>query len=371
MTCTKSDGSPFVRTLNTRPYVHRLPLARIVQFSLMKLGRCQKHREKKMKLHHLPLCTLLFSLITGFGLLLLASAVSGDPGSCSANDETCANFLEVSPSVCLSPTNLYSNGGSAQAYHPNAPVSNEVCRPEISQALRYKVATWPYSRKSLPKGRAPKLLVTLNFWSCDIAAGNNANTCSCSPFTQIDGNETNSMVEVWQARPDGTYSSLHGAAEGKCECRAKVPISSGAVQFTTVAPGSTGIMGGLGPGGWDWPYYGPGILHLLVRVAGHDPVLADIPINMNPKTLEQLAISRDLRPTALHRKQPAEPLVQMTSWNANTAENTISLGFNVYLHPSKDDQVNFCPYLVYGSPASFYLEPISVCAPSMLNFLPL
>jgi hypothetical protein len=63
-------------------------------------------------------------------------------------------------------------------------------------------------------------------------------------------NQHNLTLEIWQARPDGTYSSLTG---DDYDCRARiVPNSldaSSSVLIDTFAPGSTGCLGGLGPKG--------------------------------------------------------------------------------------------------------------------------
>lgn len=65
---------------------------------------------------------------------------------------------------------------------------------------------------------------------------------------------------MWQTRPDGTYSSLRPDTE-EGDCHASVPIQQnnvntnefsnnlGHVQFTTLAPGSPGLLNGLIPDG--------------------------------------------------------------------------------------------------------------------------
>lgn len=280
-----------------------------------------------------------------------------------------SNSLHTSNPFCRIPSSLYANGGSAQAYRPGAPLSNEVCRAEMADEMRYMAASWPLLRRSMRKGSAPKLEFKLKVWSCE----GRDEECKCKPLRGDDARSASSVVEIWQARPDGKYPSLKASAPGSDDCRAQVPLTGdGMAKFTTVAPGSTGTMGGLGPGGWEWSPYGPPVIHFLVRAKNHAPLLLDLPILVHSKTLERRKFSMgDFRGVAWARNTPADLPMKIRSWDANLVENKITVEVDVYVQPTSQDQPEFCPYYMYGFPSSFFLEPMSVCAPSMLDFFAL
>lgn len=159
--------------------------------------------------------------------------------------------------------NFYQQGFSAQAYKPNAPVKSRVCDAINS---KHRVAHWPLWRRNYHS--VVPMIVRGNIYTCD---SNNINN-------------SNPTMEVWQARPDGTYSSLRpGVQEG--ECRATIPLSpktSGPtaitkVEFETIAPGSAGSLGGLPPSSsGDYPPFGPSVIHIHLNVEGYYPLLAQI-----------------------------------------------------------------------------------------------
>ena len=129
---------------------------------------------------------------------------------------------------------LYQHGGSAQAYKPDAPITSVIC--EKRKASTYKPASWPFSRSSIKN--PPRLDIKIHLWSC---TPTEEEECSCQPLSDTG------FIDVWQARSDGTYSSLRpGEEEG--DCRARLPLpEDGLVEFETIAPGSTGSLNGLGP----------------------------------------------------------------------------------------------------------------------------
>ena len=170
--------------------------------------------------------------------------VCGAEGDCPADQEVSQIEEKVVNGVCPRPSRtIYSQGGTAQAYKANAPLSSTVCEPEASHQYKYKRASWNPTRRSYRKGTAPELNITIRFHSCN----GDHKDCQCS---KMDASSSPSnRVEVWQTRPDGRYSSLRSSNE----CRAQVQLNEqGEVKFTTVAPGSSGLMGGLGPSGFDW-----------------------------------------------------------------------------------------------------------------------
>lgn len=153
-----------------------------------------------------------------------------------------------------------------------------------------------------------------------------ATSCRCTVLS--DSSTVARHVEVWQTRPDGTYSSLSpGVQEG--DCRASVPVVTASPSllsfyFDTLAPGSTGAFGGLGAfrddvrGLWlpygilpfpdDIPPYGPPAIHFYVPPTVNDgfyyePLVAQLGMNeleaaaQGPKNTYQF-LGRDRRPHA-------------------------------------------------------------------------
>ena len=285
--------------------------------------------------------------------------------------------------ICDGSTDLYSHGGTAQAYKPGAPLSNHVCGSDVSKEFKYKVASWPFNRRSFRKGTAPTLEISFKLWSCpNSVEGNGDNEkCQCTSLADsVDGKMgSTSVVEVWQARPDGRYSTLRLLGRNhNDECRAQVPLSdAGEARFTTVSPGSTGSLGGLGPSGWEWSPYGPPVIHMLTKVTGHAPLLLDIPILFNPKTLEEKSFSMgDWRGASWVRSKPKQAPFQINSWTPDFKNNKISISIDIYVQKCSSvlDETNIdelCQSWLYGMPGSFFFEPICICGPSFLNFFEL
>ena len=306
-------------------------------------------------------------------------AASGGGGSCSASSAPTAASRNMAKHAtcglegkCYHSNSLYERGGSGQAYKPNAPISHTVCDEEKSSVYRHNSASWPFNRRSGRKGSAPRLDVTLRLLSCE----SSGDDCCCVPLdNRVDFDAQSSIVEVWQARPDGTYSSLKRRPK-EDECRARVPIGDdGVATFSTVAPGSTGILQGIGPGGWDSFPYGPPAIHLLATVPGHAPLLVDLPALIHPKTLKQRKFMfPDWRGVAWVKSTPKGetlPSIEIDTWNPDTSENRVKVEVSIYLQRDEgahSTSVEFCPSLMYGHPSSFFLEPIALCAPSMLDF---
>ena len=130
-------------------------------------------------------------------------------------------------------------------------------------------------------------------------------------------------VEVWQARPDGTYSSLRRTS-GDCRARQQRNITTtttattSTITFDTVAPGSVGSLGGLtgdsSSGMYDLPPYGPPVLHILARATGHAPVLVDVPVSTAMADDDVASHSFwDLRGAAWVRGSEESPRYRITS----------------------------------------------------------
>ena len=203
-------------------------------------------------------------------LCYLMSQARGSTEHCEA-DGTCeAARCDIVPdaSVCEQLSSIYGSGGTAMAYKPNQPESSVIC--DASDPQKYRIAGWPFSRSTWKN--APSVQLKINLFGCQ-AGGD---TCCCHTLNEAD-------IEIWQARPDGTYSSLSN--EDK-ECRARSHTVTGNAVFQTVAPGSTGSLQGLGPNGWEFAPYGPPTIHILVKATEYDATLVDVLLPINMKTLE-------------------------------------------------------------------------------------
>uniref|UniRef100_A0A7S2YRZ8 Uncharacterized protein n=1 Tax=Entomoneis paludosa TaxID=265537 RepID=A0A7S2YRZ8_9STRA len=204
--------------------------------------------------------------------------------------------------------------------------------------------------------------------------------------THDDSVEAVATVEAWQTRPDGTYSSLRsGKDEGDCRARVIADPKSSQVKLETVAPGSFGSLGGLVPSPFfDWSPYGPPALHLLIsapEIMGV-PTLVDLPMLLDSDSLEpkEFSFAADwrghgwMKPLKVNAKAPEKSNpVKLSKWTAKPDENRIEASYDILIEKVKSPTNKtasdiFCDSLFYGLPSSFFLEPMSICAPSMLDF---
>lgn len=306
----------------------------------------------------------LQKFLIGLSLAYICFTTIGaaETGECQAmeNGSSVCSKQSQRPDRCKIPTSLYSWGGTAVAYRPDAAIQSNIC----SNQSKYKVASWFVRRATW--SLAPKVTLKIQVYDC---AANSNEECICSKTVD------DFSLEVWQAQPDGNYPSLR--SDSSSECRAKQIGSNGdsALTFETLAPGSTGSMGGLGPSGWDFGPYKPPVIHILVRGAdGQQATLVDLPVSVHPKTLEQTFFrGPDFSGAAWTRSKGAREInFMIESWTAFPTENRAEVDVAIYLPPSQDgEKMAMCPSFVYGNPKSFFTEPIAVCAPSMLNFFAL
>lgn len=326
-------------------------------------------------------------------------AAKGEEVTCDATDNTCTSSSgsarktvpPICPALCTSSSSttsgtmpsLYRHGGTAQAYKSSdVPFKTTICDPRIysSEDSAYRVASWPFSRSKQGFSAAPTVRLSVNLWSCsrdlkDSPGSYDSTECCCQPLSSsLKKTERSAMVEIWQARPDGTYPSLRrGIESGDCRARASVTDDDSLI-FETVGPGSVGSLGGLGPS-IDLPPFGPAVIHVLVTADGHFPTLLDIPMQMAKRkksnTIEERSFYwSDLRGPAWvkHKPAPAEQPYSVASWKQNA--DRIEIGLDIYLEENNetpDDVAIFCPSWRY----SFFLEPISLCFPSLLDFFQL
>lgn len=273
-------------------------------------------------------------------------------GECPSYNGNC----KVPLSRCATPASLYSRGGSAQAYKPHAPVKSEVCKHTTT---KHRMATWFLRRSSWRS--APQIKVHLKLHEC---TGIKESQCCCTPRGKDD-----LKIEVWQTKPDGSYSSITpGREEGFC--RATLEDLS----FTTLAPGSTGIFGGLGPSGWDFAPYGPPVINMLFSTEDYEPQLVHLPIVLDKDLQSRHFSGPDWRGPGLVTYKQLDEKFSITKWKVYENDK-IEIDVNIYLIATKSSDRSLtswmCPSKFYGLPSSFFLEPISVCASYLLDYFPL
>lgn len=295
---------------------------------------------------------------------------------------------------------FYRQGMSAQAYKPNAPIKTNVCEfhPTNSKDESnppHNVAHWSFWRSTY-KDVVP-IVVHANVYSCG--------SPSSPPPYSSSSDAIN--LEVWQPRPDGSFSSLHaGVEEG--ECRASVPIIItnttmdnpnlvGQVHYETLAPGSTGVLGGLIPdSSRDYPPYGPGAIHMYLNMEGYHPSLVQLNMNELGDWMLQTDISGgrrfrfkgwDVRPHA----SKSTTIDGAGGMDIQSVKRIERPGYDLALEVEvdlfivtengkeevgdvmeKSERDVFCSSHGYFNwISSFFKEPIAICFPSLLDFFAL
>jgi hypothetical protein len=228
-----------------------------------------------------------------------------------------------------------------------------------------------------------------------------------------DERQRNAVIEVWQPRPDGTYSSLrNGVQEG--DCRATLYITTDSITlnnfhlgnfvFETLAPGSTGILGGLIPSPTsflgEYPPYSQGRIHFLISVPGYYPLLAELSMEDVGKMLSNDArrrsIARDIggryrffggewRPHDANVDDNNGAVFGGMELQSATMGDSLLVEISFVLVPMlsgdgrREEMTDkglgprdiFCSSGYFGWIPSFFKEPISVCFSSLLDFFAL
>jgi hypothetical protein len=229
-----------------------------------------------------------------------------------------------------------------------------------------------------------------------------------------DERKRNAVIEVWQPRPDGTYSSLrNGVQDG--DCRATLSITTDSITLNnvqlgnfvieTLAPGSTGILGGLVPSPssfWfrEYPPYSPGKIHFLINVPGYYTLLADLSMEGVGKMLSNDArrdsIARDIggryrffggdwRPHDAIDDDNNGAVFGGMELQSATMDDSLLVEISFFLVPMlsgdgrREEMTDkglrprdiFCSSGYFGWIPSFFKEPISVCFSSLLDFFAL
>jgi len=294
---------------------------------------------------------------------------------------------------------FYRQGLSAQAYKPFAPLKREVC--QVGNGSFYSENTfqnWGEDRSF----RDPHNFAHRSFWRSNYAdvvpLMVYGNIYSCGPPHPGDGGSGGAMaVEVWQPRPDGTFSSLRpGVEEGVCRARVSIDTETdsefsniiGTVKFDTLAPGSPGILGGVVPiFSRDYPPYGPGAIHMYLDVDGYYPMLEKLDMNDLDWMLQKDSQGRfrfkgsDMRPHAKRSTKMDYRGAEIQS--VERAEFTgynfaLAVKINLYLIPEAEETRSgglsdvFCSsHGLFSWISSFFKEPIAICFPSLLDFFSL
>jgi protocatechuate 3,4-dioxygenase beta subunit len=304
-------------------------------------------------------------------------------GSCEAADD--ANpFLKNR--VC----DAHGGEERAQAYKPSAPEKAIVCEESSPSAELHphKVAHWSFWRSNY-KDLIPILL--------------RGTVYACSGRAKKI-NESDAILEVWQPRPDGTYSSIRpGVEEG--DCRALVPMVTtkhnnndnengtmmdniiGKVKFETFAPGSIGMLNGLVPSSSrDYPPYKPGSIHMFLNIAGYQPLLTHLSLNVLddwiPKKTSRGRFKLSNGKTNLNNDDTVTngmKIQSVTPILRNGYELSIEVELNFFLAENDEEKKGikdiFCSHSRqrgrWSWILSFFNEPISVCFAAYLDFFAL
>jgi len=282
-------------------------------------------------------------------------------------------------------TSLFVGGeATAQAYKPNAPVKTHVCEESSSNGNNqlHKAAHWSFWRSDY-KDNVP-IFIKANLFSCN---GGAAATRENEEVT----------MEVWQPRPDGTYSSIRpGIEEG--DCRASVQIATttanneddslidtnriGTVEFETFAPGSIGILNGLvPPSSRDYPPYKPGAIHMFLNIDGYHPLLTQLSMSeLNdwiPYKISKGRFKLANGKKSFNNKDSGIEIQSVTPTSRSGYNLAIEVEVNFFLvgnGKETNDTIEdiFCSHSLHRGRLSwipsFFKEPISVCSAAHMDF---
>lgn len=343
--------------------------------------------------------TMMTASVTTF----LCSLIILTMGETTDNTAESANNLPAHPKVCDSrllpnrrvDNSLYVGGeATAQAYKPNAPIKTSVC-DESSSSSDYnvhKVAHWSLWRSDY-KDLVP-IFIKGNLLSC------NSGDATAAAAAAIGNDAT---LEVWQPRPNGTYSSIRpGIEEG--DCRASVPITTttkysndddsnidtddinriGTVEFETFAPGSIGILNGLVPSSSrDYLPYKPGAIHMFLNVEGYQPFLIELRMSeLNdwiPAKISRGRFKLSGGKSSSNNSDGIE-ILSVTPKSPPGYELAIEVEINLFLVRNDEESQDpigdiFCSHNLQRGRLnwipSFFKEPISVCSAAYMDFFAL
>ena len=118
--------------------------------------------------------------------------------------------------------------------------------------------------------------------------------------------------------------------------------------------------------------YGPPVIHMLVQVVDHSPILLDVPILFRMSDLAQTGFSLgDWRGQGWQKYRPRESVLNLVTWEPSVEENKITLEYEINLQQAEGEKKNtadLCESYVKILPSAFYLEPIATCSKSIMDF---
>lgn len=327
------------------------------------------------------LCSLFLLVVMGEG-----TDNSSDSGNLPAHQKICdSRFLPNKVD-----NSLYVVGeATAQAYKPNAPIKTIICDASSSRDYNvHKVAHWSFWRSDY--NDLVPIFIKGNLLSCN--SGGDAAAVI----------ENDATLEVWQPRPNGTYSSIRPGVEDG-DCRASVPITTttkysdddrnidnddnnriGTVEFETFAPGSIGILNGLVPSSSrDYLPYKPGAIHMFLNVEGYQPFLIELRMSeLNdwiPANISKGRFKLSGGKSSSNNGGSIE-ILSVTPKSRPGYELAIEVEINLFL-VGKDKETHdtmgdiFCSHNLQRGRLnwipSFFKEPISVCSAAYMDFFAL
>ena len=335
----------------------------------------------------------------------------------AADDDAAVNHHENTNKLCDkvdTSSFFYTQGGEeivAQAYKPNAPKKTSICDDKSSSS-----SSTTNDNTQLHK------VAHRSFWRSDykdlvpiFIRGNLYATCNNGSSAALKNNDV--IMEVWQPRPDGTYSSIRpGVEEG--DCRASVPITTtttanhnidntddgdnsslmGRVEFETFAPGSIGILNGLVPSSSrDYPPYKPGAIHMFLNIAGYQPLLSQLSMSelndwipqKSSKGRFKLSNGKEKRKTSNYNNDGETNIIYGMEIQSVTPKSqsgykllAIEVEVNFFLVGNDQDTIDnriediFCSHSLHRGGGlswmpSFFKEPISICSATYMDFFAL
>ncbi|GMH61836.1 hypothetical protein TrLO_g9122 [Triparma laevis f. longispina] len=146
-------------------------------------------------------------------------------------------------------------------------------------------------------------------------------------------------TEIWHATPSGSYSPLTGE---DIDCRGT--YDGGSFSVNTLLPGSYGLLCGLGPGGVDFPPYGPKTFHFRVSAPGYKTLVTEVEVDgegwIDWRGPSLVLGGKETTPLNSNIKLVLEP---------SAPEHEI------------EDETS-CSYLSLLNPYTFFTEPLAGCS---------
>ena len=178
---------------------------------------------------------------------------------------------------------------------------------------------------------------------------------------------SSAKVEVWHASPEGKYSSLKeddGSDDLPSNCRGTYQEGA-SFTISTNVPGSYGLLNGLSPFNFDFPPYGPKVVHFLVTAPGFKPLVTQVRLDATP----------DFRGPALVLGNDNS----LTLSDQVESNSGISGRVKFVLEPDdpknieegdNDGGPSFCQSSLprFLNPYAFFTEPLAICSSLPLYF---